>query len=86
MPAYVVLVLVPETDIVRVADANERFLDAIEGLTDDQVLRPSLLPGWTVGHVLTHVARNADSHVRRAEAASRRDGRPIRGRLRRASC
>ena len=24
--------------------------------------RPSLLPGWTVGHVLTHVARNADSH------------------------
>lgn len=24
--------------------------------------RPSLLPRWTVGHVLTHVARNADSH------------------------
>lgn len=24
---------------------------------------PSLLPGWTVGHVLTHLARNADSHV-----------------------
>ncbi len=32
---------------------------------------PSLLPGWTVGHVLTHVARNADSHLRRAEAAER---------------
>ncbi len=25
--------------------------------------RPSLLPEWTVGHVLTHIARNADSHV-----------------------
>ena len=25
--------------------------------------RPSLLPGWTVGHVLTHLARNADSHA-----------------------
>lgn len=25
--------------------------------------RSSLLPGWTVGHVLTHIARNADSHV-----------------------
>jgi len=24
----------------------------------------SLLPAWTVGHVLTHLARNADSHVR----------------------
>lgn len=22
----------------------------------------SLLPGWSVGHVLTHIARNADSH------------------------
>jgi maleylpyruvate isomerase len=28
------------------------------------------LPGWTVGHVLTHVARNADSHVELL------DGRP----------
>lgn len=24
--------------------------------------QPSRLPGWTVGHVLTHIARNADSH------------------------
>ena len=47
------------------------FLTAIEYLTNEQVRGPSLLPGWTVGHVLTHVARNADSHVRRAEAAVR---------------
>ncbi len=25
--------------------------------------RPSLLPGWSVAHVLTHIARNADGHV-----------------------
>ena len=25
--------------------------------------QPSLLPGWSVGHVLTHIARNADSYV-----------------------
>ena len=25
--------------------------------------RPSRLPGWSVGHILTHLARNADSHV-----------------------
>jgi maleylpyruvate isomerase len=29
------------------------------------------LPGWTVGHLLAHVARNADSHTLRAEAAAR---------------
>ena len=32
---------------------------------------PSLLPGWTVGHVLTHLARNADSMVRVLDAAER---------------
>ena len=31
--------------------------------------RPSLLPGWTVGHVLTHLARNADSMTRVLVAA-----------------
>ncbi len=33
--------------------------------------RPSLLPEWSVGQVLAHMARNADSHKRRAEAAAR---------------
>ena len=65
------VVFVPETDLARVTDAHARLLDAIDALTDDQVQRPSILPGWTVGHVLTHVARNADSHVRRTEAALR---------------
>jgi maleylpyruvate isomerase len=41
----------------------------VDGLTDDAVRQPSLLPGWTVGHVLTHIARNADSHVRLLEGA-----------------
>ena len=31
----------------------------------------SLLPGWTRGHVLTHIARNADSFVRVLTAARR---------------
>ena len=29
--------------------------------TDADMRAPSLLPGWTRGHVLTHIARNADS-------------------------
>lgn len=63
--------LVPEADIARVADAHARFIDAIEGLGAADMRGPSLLPGWSVGHVLTHVARNADSHIRRTDAAAR---------------
>jgi maleylpyruvate isomerase len=62
---------VPERDLARVASAQERLETAIAALGDDQARRPCLLPGWTVGHLLSHVARNADSHRRRAEAAAR---------------
>ncbi|MGY4101629.1 maleylpyruvate isomerase family mycothiol-dependent enzyme [Nocardia sp. R16R-3T] len=45
-----------------VAAATNRLLDTIRGL-DDDVTAPSLLPGWTRGHLLAHIARNADSLV-----------------------
>ena len=42
--------------------ASTRALErSIADLTDEQVLEPSLLPDWTRGHVLTHLARNADA-------------------------
>ena len=44
-------------------DATARLLTSLEGIDDLDVTRPSLLPDWTVGHVLTHLARNADSFV-----------------------
>ena len=45
--------------------AAHRRLEGIAASVDDSVARQaSRLPGWTVGHVLTHLARNADSHVR----------------------
>ena len=40
------------------------------GLHDEQARAPSLLPGWSVGHVLTHIARNGDSLVWRLEGAA----------------
>jgi maleylpyruvate isomerase len=61
----------PLVDLQRVSDAQRRFLAAVQGLTDADGSKPSPLPGWTIGHVLTHVARNADSHTRRTEAALR---------------
>jgi maleylpyruvate isomerase len=33
-------------------------------ITDEQARGPSLLPGWTRGHLLTHVARNAEGGTR----------------------
>jgi maleylpyruvate isomerase len=63
--------VIPHEDIARVDDAQARFEAAIAGLDDDDMRRASTLPEWTVGHLLTHVARNADSHVRRTEAAVR---------------
>ena len=47
-----------------------RALEAdLVGLTDSNMRQPSLLAGWTVGHVLTHIARNGESFVRLIEAA-----------------
>jgi maleylpyruvate isomerase len=50
------LVLMTDVD-----SATERLLQTAGGLGD--VSAPSGLPGWTVGHVLTHVARNADAYT-----------------------
>jgi len=63
--------MIPTRDIDGCRAAQERLLQSLGGLTDDACRRPSLLPGWTVGHVLTHLARNADSHIRRIEGAAR---------------
>lgn len=63
----------PDIDIAGCASATERLLQTVAGLTDVDARRPSLLPDWTVGHVLTHLARNADSVVRMMEGAARGD-------------
>jgi len=57
--------------IENVRDATRRLLAGLAGLSDADVARPSLCPGWTAGHVLTHVARNADGLRRVAAGADR---------------
>jgi len=44
----------------RVDAATAGILRTAAGISDEQARGASLLPGWTRGHVLTHVARNAD--------------------------
>lgn len=60
-----------DRDVEGCAQAHQRLLASLDDLTDEQAHRPSLLPGWTVGHVLTHLARNADSLTRLLERADR---------------
>jgi maleylpyruvate isomerase len=50
----------PGALLVRIADATAHVLATAARLGDEAVRAPSLLPGWTRGHVLTHLARNAD--------------------------
>lgn len=49
----------PHLDETVVATA--RYLEALTELSDDDARAPSLLPGWSRGHVVTHLARNADA-------------------------
>ncbi|GAB3142605.1 maleylpyruvate isomerase family mycothiol-dependent enzyme [Micromonospora sonneratiae] len=52
------LLLMGEVDL-----ATERLLRTAATLDEAGLAGPSLLPGWTRGHVLAHVARNADAMV-----------------------
>jgi maleylpyruvate isomerase len=47
--------------LVEMVVASSRYLGALSDLDDDDMRVPSLLPGWSRGHVVTHLARNADA-------------------------
>ncbi|MGW1165141.1 maleylpyruvate isomerase family mycothiol-dependent enzyme [Streptomyces sp. NPDC001153] len=58
-------------DLACVRDATERLLTAVAELDNASLAEPSRLPGWSRGHVLAHLARNADALVNVLE------GRPM---------
>ena len=59
----------PADDLAQVSEAEARLFATVRALDDADMRSPSLLPDWSVGHLLTHLARNADSHARRTAAA-----------------
>ncbi|MEU6280586.1 maleylpyruvate isomerase family mycothiol-dependent enzyme [Streptomyces sp. NPDC047028] len=67
-------------DLDRVHEATERLLTAVAKLDNASLAEPSRLPGWTRGHVLAHLSRNADALVNvlegrpMYESAEARDG------------
>ncbi|MFB7331623.1 maleylpyruvate isomerase family mycothiol-dependent enzyme [Streptomyces adustus] len=58
-------------DLASVRDATDRLLAAASKLDNASLAEASRLPGWSRGHVLAHLARNADALVNVLE------GRPM---------
>jgi maleylpyruvate isomerase len=50
----------PSDLLAQLAEATAGLVATAQDLDDDAMHAPSSLPGWTRGHVLTHLARNAD--------------------------
>ena len=50
--------------VANVPLAQDRFAGTLSALTDAEIREPSVLPGWTRGHVIAHVARSAEAIVR----------------------
>ena len=53
----------------RTTRIDRLVLDVVGRVTDAQVTEPSLLPGWTRGHVLAHIAGAGAAAARQVEVA-----------------
>lgn len=54
-------------DIDALAASQRALADHLAGAGDVDPSLPSLLPGWTIGHLLTHIGRNADGALRQLD-------------------
>lgn len=65
----------PDADLRGLRAAHALLLDDLNTTdleaTDFDPAAPSLLPGWSIAHVITHLARNADAVTAMFEAAAR---------------
>jgi maleylpyruvate isomerase len=58
-------------DLAGMRAAHTAVEARLSDLDDAVARRPSRLPGWSVGHLVTHLARNADSVTRRLHGVAR---------------
>ncbi len=71
-------------EIDALIESTQALLHSIANLTDEQARAASLLPNWSRGHVLSHLARNADAMVNLVTSARTRTYVPMyRGRAER---
>ena len=62
-----------DIDVAGCAAAHQALLATLDAMSEDQARAPSVLPGWTVGHVATHLARNAEAFTGMLLAANEGD-------------
>lgn len=67
------------TRLQLVHDATSRYLQLVDGLTAEQLAAPSVLPGWSRGHVVAHVALNAAGFARALHALAHGEVVPVYG-------
>ncbi|MEM7287614.1 MAG: maleylpyruvate isomerase family mycothiol-dependent enzyme [Actinomycetota bacterium] len=53
----------PAHEAREVADAHRTLLEHLRAAPNARKSAPSALRGWTIGHVVAHLAQSADSHV-----------------------
>jgi maleylpyruvate isomerase len=53
-----------QQQLAEVELSTDLFLASVDALRESQVRGPTLLPGWTRGHLLTHMSRAAESLCR----------------------
>lgn len=66
-----------DRDVAGAAAAHQRLLADLDRWVETGSADPaaaSLLPGWSIGHVLTHLARNATSHERMLDGLPQYEG------------
>jgi uncharacterized protein (TIGR03083 family) len=68
---------IPSAWIEGATRTHRRLEGTVGALTEDDARGPSALPGWTRGHVITHIARNANAIDGMTEAAKRGEMQPM---------
>jgi maleylpyruvate isomerase len=48
------------TQLEELAEATRRLVRTVDGMTESEYAEPSLLPDWSRGHVVAHLALNAE--------------------------
>jgi maleylpyruvate isomerase len=67
----------PADSLSMIPDSTERVLADVRALTDADLRAPSGLPGWSRGHVVAHLARNADGLATLLTSARTGERRPM---------
>lgn len=53
--------MVDQTHLEELTEASHRLIRTVDGMAEEVFAEPSLLPDWTRGHVVAHLALNAEA-------------------------